>query len=292
MGGSAAHGISTAAPYPLVHIYMDQTIDYYLEKMLQQKYQGQNFEVINAAVTGYQVFQHTAYLMSELLDYHPDLVIFMDGANDHFSNNPDFDPMRDNPYQFWKPRLQHPSIIGWMEYGLLWLTKFSGFARGLYAWELNKDAASNIKKPLQPYKTFSSDKESIDMYKMTATKNILRFIEININMLKNAKINSIISLQPMLVLRDTTLLSTNEKTFLHIDRNAQLVYPFVVQDLTNLTFRYEVPFLDLNIDFNNIKSGQKQLFVDYCHLSSEGGKVVAGSLFPVVDSIFAQRNKN
>jgi len=128
MGGSAAHGISSAPPYPLVHIYMNETVDYYLEQKLKALHPGKKIEVINAAVTGYQVFQHTAYLLSELLNYSPDLVVFMDGANDHYFTNPEFDYMGSNRYQFWKPRLQQPSIGGWFTYGWLWLSKYSGFA--------------------------------------------------------------------------------------------------------------------------------------------------------------------
>ncbi len=67
MGGSAAHGQGN----PLVHIYQDQTIDAYLERKLKQLHPDHNIEIINAAVRGYQVFQHTTYILSELLDYHP-----------------------------------------------------------------------------------------------------------------------------------------------------------------------------------------------------------------------------
>ena len=87
MGGSAAHGQGN----PLVHIYQDQTIDAYLERKLKQLHPDHNIEIINAAVRGYQVFQHTTYILSELLDYHPDMVIFFDGANDHYFSNPDYD---------------------------------------------------------------------------------------------------------------------------------------------------------------------------------------------------------
>ena len=34
------------------------------------------------------------------------MVIFFDGANDHYNNNPDFDYYGENRYQYWKNRLQ------------------------------------------------------------------------------------------------------------------------------------------------------------------------------------------
>ncbi len=289
LGGSAAHGISTAAPYPLVHIYMNQTIDFYLEKMLEKRHPGKKFEVINAAVTGYQVFQHTAYILSELIDYDPDLVIFMDGANDHYFNNPQHDYMGNNRYQFWKPRLQHASLKGWCTYGWLWLSKYSGFARGVYAWMLNSDASSYDEMPVRSYKEYSSDAECIAQHKITAKKDFLRSVESNISILQHEGIKSLVCLQPMLVLRDTVLLSQNEKNFLHKDENVRLLYPVVNGELDVLAKKYNVPYIDLNIDFNKKQYASKQLFVDYCHLSPAGGNVIALSMFPVVESIFATK---
>ena len=73
-----------------------------LEKRLQIQFPNKNIEIINAAVTGYHVFNHTSYILAELLDYDPDLVIFFDGANDHFTNNPDYNSYSGFPYQFWR----------------------------------------------------------------------------------------------------------------------------------------------------------------------------------------------
>ncbi|MBK7086803.1 MAG: hypothetical protein IPH53_20020 [Flavobacteriales bacterium] len=101
---------SVALPYPIEHVHMDGTVDAHLERMLKTSMPGQRVEVINAAVTGYHVFQHTEYLMSELLAYDPDMVIFFDGANYHYTNNPDYRYMTDLRHQFWKPLLQEPSL--------------------------------------------------------------------------------------------------------------------------------------------------------------------------------------
>lgn len=225
LGGSAAHGISSAPPYPLVHIYMNETVDYYLEQKLKALHPGKKIEVINAAVTGYQVFQHTAYLLSELLNYSPDLVVFMDGANDHYFTNPEFDYMGSNRYQFWKPRLQQPSMGGWFTYGWLWLSKYSGFARGVYSWMLNNDAGSYDKLSIRSGKDFTSDSELLSAHKKTAHQDFLRAVEANLLILKANGVQSIVSLQPMLVLRNTTNLSPAEKAFLHKDETIKKLYP-------------------------------------------------------------------
>src|SRR4030095_13242946 len=167
MGGSVAHGISSAAPYPIVHIYEDQTIDAYLERKLKQLHPDHNIEIINAALSGYQVFQHTTYILSELLDYHPDMIIFFDGANDHYFNNPDFDYWGANIYQFWKSRLQTPSVGGWFDYFFLWLSRFSGFARGYYAWRLTNDAGGGSNYGIIDY---SDPDSAIAAHKIIARK--------------------------------------------------------------------------------------------------------------------------
>ncbi len=284
LGGSAAHGVSTTPPYPEGHIYPDETIDAYLEQSLKKKYPGKEIEIINASVTGYQTFQHTAYLLSELIDYDPDLVIFFDGANDHYTNNPDFDYYGNNAYQFWKPRLRKASLSGLLDYGMHWISRYSGFARGYMAWRMKNDAFQNSNASTF-YKTYPNDSMLIQAHREAAAKQFLRSVETNVNLLKTNGIHAIVCLQPMLVLRDTVLLSPTEKAFLNKDKNIQKLYPVVVDELQKLSKKTTVPFLDINPPFNATENKGKQLFYDYCHLSPLGGEVTANSLFPAVDSL-------
>ena len=282
MGGSAAHGQGN----PLVHIYQDQTIDAYLERKLKQLHPDHNIEIINAAVRGYQVFQHTTYILSELLDYHPDMVIFFDGANDHYVNNPDFDYWAENRYQFWKSRLQTPSVGGWFDYFFLWLSRFSGFAKGYCMWRLHNDAT---RPDIIPIIKYSDPDSAIAAHKIIARKSFLRAIETNINILKTNNIQPVICLQPMLALRISSMYSIQEKSFdqtgTNSGKNYQILYPTVVQELTDLTGRYQVPFINMVIPFNDPAYKGKQLFIDYCHLTPLGGEVVADNLLQAVDSV-------
>jgi GDSL-like lipase/acylhydrolase family protein len=289
MGGSAAHGISTAPPYPLVHIYMDQTIDYYLEQKLQSNYPGRHIEVINAAVTGYQVFQHTAYILTELLDYDPDLIIFLDGANDHYFNNPDFDYFGSNRYQFWKPRLQNASLGGLADYAFLWMSHFSGFARGYYYWRLNRDASSYDAVANRSIIKYSDPNALIEGHKVAAERMFLRSIATNISILQAHGIDVIICLQPMLVLRKADLLSKAEKDFMKSDDNVTALYPAVTSELSELAAKNNVPFIDLIPEFNKDEYRQQQLLIDYCHLSPLGAQVVANRLVAAVDAVLAKR---
>ena len=296
MGGSAAHGVSSYAPwYPIVHIYEDQTIDAYLERKLKQLHPDHNIEIINAAVTGYQVFQHTTYILSELLDYHPDMVIFFDGANDHYFNNPDFDYWGDNIYQFWKSRLQTPSLGGWFDYFVLWLSRISGFAKGYYAWRLQNDAVRYSIRH-EPVINYSDPDSAIAAHKIIARKSFLRAIETNINILKTNNIRPVVCLQPMLVLRVSSMYSTQEKSlYLTAQRYAskeikpyQVLYPTVLKELTDLTGQYQVPFINMVIPFNDPAFKGKQLFIDPIHLSPLGDEVVADNLVQAVDSVWVK----
>jgi lysophospholipase L1-like esterase len=282
MGGSAAHGQGN----PLVHIYQDQTIDAYLERKLKQLHPDHNIEIINAAVRGYQVFQHTTYILSELLDYHPDMVIFFDGANDHYFSNPDYDYWGKSRYQFWKSRLQTPSVGGWFDYLFLWLSRFSGFANGYCMWRLHNDA---IRPDIIPIIKYSDPDSAIAAHKIIARKSFLRAIETNINILKTNNIQPVICLQPMLALRISSMYSIQEKSFdqtgTNSGKNYQILYPTVVQELTDLTGRYQVPFINMVIPFNDPAYKGKQLFIDYCHLTPLGGEVVADNLLQAVDSV-------
>lgn len=289
LGGSAAHGISSAAPYPIVHIYPDETIDAWLEKNLKSTFPERKIEVINAAVTGYMVFQHTGYILSELLDYDPDIMIFFDGVNDHYFNDTTYHYYLQNRYQFWKPRLQHPTIGGMATYFMHWLSKYSGFARGYMAWKLNRDAQKNdAKRTVNAM--YGGPEVVIATHKKIAPKQFLRAVETNLSILNNHHVKALVCLQPMLVLRDSLLYSPEEKSFYADNQYARILYPTVLDELKDVTSRHEVPVLDVNAAFNNPEYKQKQLFIDYCHLTPLGGEVAAKAMLPALDSLIKTLN--
>jgi hypothetical protein len=287
MGGSAAHGISSAPPYPVQHIYPDETIDHYLEELLAASHPDYAIEVINAAVTGYQVFQHTAYLLSELLDYEPDLIVFVDGANDHYADNEAHQYYHDNRYQYWSKRLQSPSLSAGFDFAVHWLSQYSAAARGLMAWKLNRDAR-NFKPDMTsvPPKGPEAMREA---HQSLAPRQYLRSVRTNLDILNAEGVDAVVCLQPMLVLRDTALMSEGEMLFLHSDPFVTTLYPDVVNELSALCEQCGVPFIDLNAAFNNSQFKGEPLFIDYCHLTPFGGRVIAEQVFPSINEVFEQR---
>lgn len=281
LGGSAAHGISSAKPYPIEHVRDEETIDAHLERLLKEAMPDRRVEVINAAVTGYQVFQHTQYLLSELLDMDPDLLIFFDGANDHYSNDPSHRYMLDFRYQFWTPRLQDPSLGSVWDLFAFWMAKHSALFRGYVAWKMNRDAlAWNARVDLLT--TEGSQEERTEAHRDLAPRQYLRHVETNLFLARRQGVKAIVCLQPMLVLRDTALLSDAEQRFLHQDENVRALYPVVLGELRTAAETYQVPVVDLNPAFNDPTHAGRQLLIDYCHLNSAGGEVVARTLLPVV----------
>jgi lysophospholipase L1-like esterase len=281
LGGSAAAGVSSAAPYPIEHVHMDETIDAHLEVMLQDAFPDKKIEIINAAVTGYKVFQHTAYLLSELLDYDPDLIIFMDGANDHYRHNPHLDMYGDFKYQYWKPRLQEPSLGGMFDYVANYMANYSALFRGYVAWNLQRDAIKISRSAPHNYKA-TSDQEVIEGYHTVAPKEYLRSIQTNLDILKRHDIDAVLALQPALPLRDKEKLSDKEISFSRQNNISRLLYPEIVKDLDEIAALNQVDWVDLVSPFNDPKYAKQQLLIDYAHVNSAGGKLIAESLFPVV----------
>ena len=87
MGASTAYGLGGMWP----HIQRDyavlknsETIDAYLEALLNQRGGEARFEVINASVPSIWTHHHLINLNQSILKYNPDLVLFLDGWNDHF----------------------------------------------------------------------------------------------------------------------------------------------------------------------------------------------------------------
>jgi hypothetical protein len=93
LGGSTAFGSDANDGFPSLVLDDTQTISHFLEEQLNQSDHSQKYEVINAAVSGYQSHNHFVYLNQKLLDFDPDMVLFLDGHNDYYHIDP-------NHYQF------------------------------------------------------------------------------------------------------------------------------------------------------------------------------------------------
>lgn len=299
MGGSAAHGVSSAPPFPVQHLDDTRTIDAVLERLLNEHARGQRVEVINAAVTGYQLFQHTAYLQSEVLDHHPDLVIFFDGANDHYTDNVDMRYMQDYRFQFWKERLQEPSFGGALSYVSNWLAEYSAAFKAYVAWALQRDALQHFEK-VDLFADLPSDSTRIAAHKAIAPGQFLRSMHMNLDLLHREGVDAILCLQPMLVLRDRSAWSPEERALIQraggdtalymVPAQAAAVttlYPTVAAEVAAVAREHKVPFIDLNAVFATPGLSRRTLFMDDCHLTADGAAVCAGALLSAIEANIA-----
>ena len=281
LGGSAAHGYSRQKMngYPIRHIYQNETIDAFLEKKLKIQFPHHNVEIINAAVAGYHVFQHTQYILSELIDYKPDLIIFFDGINDHFINNPNYNSYLNYKYQFWKSRLQDPSLLGLFDYFIFYMANYSALFRSYHSFKLQKDVIKFIDESA----SFISDNNELNNHNIASKRQLLRNIDLNYYILKMEGIDIISCLQPMLKLRNDEMLTQEELDLKFGPPENIELYPIIADELDSLASKYTIDFIDFNPIFNDQQYKENQLFLDYCHLTPIGGEVVADKLFPLVE---------
>ena len=143
---------------------------------------------------------------------------------------------------------------------------------------------------------YSDPDTAIAAHKIIARKSFLRAIETNINILKTNNIQPVICLQPMLALRDSSMYSIQEKSFylatgryvLKETKDYRVLYPTVLKELTDLTGKYQGPFINMVIPFNDPAYNGKQLFIDPIHLSPFGCEVIADNLVQAVDSVWVK----
>ncbi|MBL7965028.1 MAG: SGNH/GDSL hydrolase family protein [Flavobacteriales bacterium] len=287
MGGSAAHGTSSAAPYPIRHVRNEETVDACLERMLLEAMPERRFEVINAAVTGYQVFQHTAYLQSELLDMDPDLVIFLDGHNDHYTSDAGHRYMLDYRYQFWTARLQEPGPMAVLDLACMAMARHSAAFRGFMAWRMARDA-ERARERSDLATMDGREEERLAAHRQRARDQFLRAVETNLYLLRRQDVKALVSLQPELVLREESMRSAEEVGFVRPDPAVLELYPLVAEELQAVCYAWNVPFIDMNPVFSSTRHKGAQLFIDYCHLTPAGGEVVAEALLPMVLALLAQ----
>ena len=114
--------------YPVIR--NDETIDFYLERYLDERVPEVRVEVINAAITSFYSHHHLIYLNQTILKFDPDMTIFLDGFNDYYMyEQADFDQFRDYAYQERVHTfMNEPSFDAWLRYTGWWLFRKSHFA--------------------------------------------------------------------------------------------------------------------------------------------------------------------
>jgi lysophospholipase L1-like esterase len=301
MGGSAAYGLSAAPPFPPVVITNEQTIDYKLEQLLRPLFPEMHIEVINAAVTAYWTHHHLIYLHETLLDYNPDLIIFLDGINDYYYTNPQHRQFLSYKYSMTlkAEELNHPRPIYALHMLLDWSKQYSHtlfivneIADRLLRWNEPPDDwnRAEVIRPENLNAAF------LERYEAIAKRTWVRTLRSILLLLNDQGVAAITSLQPELVFSQTQGMSAGDLRLQHLELTRRAPYykerkeflKPVTGWLASATAReFGATFVDLTDVFDD----HAQYFIDYCHLSEAGAERVAEQLLPYIKEKIAQEKK-
>jgi lysophospholipase L1-like esterase len=300
MGGSAAYGLSAGAPFPPVIITNDQTIDAKLERMLQPLFPDRPIEVINAAVTAYWTHHHLIYLEETLLDYQPDLIIFLDGINDYYHDRPDHRQFDSYRYSMTLAvdSLNSPTSSQVLQFFLNWGKQHSNFLfvaneglTRLLGWDRAPEDPCNteVVPPEQLNADFARQFESI------ANRTWVRTLRSILMVLNDNHVQAITTLQPELIFRQTQGSSGGDKDLLEVELGYRPRYyaekkEFLRPIARRLAAQTGEEFGATFVDLTDVFDQNAQYFIDYCHLSEAGAQRIAEQLLPVVREKIARSN--
>lgn len=297
MGGSTGYGLGSLSQYGKGKyglIRNDETIDHYLEQNLMGRISHKRIEVINAAITSQQSHHHLIYLNQTILKYRPDMVIFIDGFNDYYPYQEDFDQFRDYAYQERAHQfMAEPTVGAWFGYTGWWLFRKSHFIhlvteKALPVWHYVKgigrgDVRQRIDVEL-----------ALKRLKANAKMNFLKMVERNSLTLKQEGVVGVFAVQPEIVFQQRKSFTKMEHDILqemkaHWPENYEeyknRARPLVVESLKQVTFQNGSYFADLTDPFGQM---DEDAYTDYCHLTPMGNKrlaeYLADSILPLIEA--------
>lgn len=285
LGGSTAFSSISSAYFPYYAVHNNETIDYFLEKYLNSKSNKLKYEVINAALPGYNNSNHYVHLMQKIFLYNPDLIIFIDGHNDYYSTS---------EYGF-KPN--HYNNKKWLDY--LFLPDIEAFIFIFDRYLLYKSYLYHYFRHQRPIETaFKKNYEKMIKVGIPNEKkfvpenfekckkhynNFLKKIIISHYLLckqRNIKIG--IFLQPQLLFNYPRKLTEEENLIYQLNlfyRKGDIqkeffnrMHLFLVDELDKLSKKYRFIFSDLS---EAVKNEKEQIYTDDCHLSVKANKLIA-----------------
>lgn len=301
MGGSAAYGISSAPPFPPVVITNEQTIDYKLEQLLRPLFPELHIEVINAAVTAYWTHHHLIYLHEVILDYNPDLIIFLDGINDYYYTNPQHRQFLSYKYSMTlkTEELNHPRPIYAFHMLLDWGKQYS---HTLFIVNAIADRVLRWNAPPEDWqrdeviRPENLNAALVERYQAIAKRTWVRTLRSILLLLNDQGVAAVTSLQPELVFSQTEGMSAGDLRLQHIELTRRAPsYKARKEFLKPVAHRLAAATArDLGatfVDLTDVFDDRAQYFIDYCHLSAAGAARIAEQLLPYVKGKIEQARK-
>ncbi|MDE3041008.1 MAG: hypothetical protein KGJ82_10600 [Nitrospirota bacterium] len=297
MGGSTGYGLGSLSPYGKDKygvIRNDETIDHYLEEYLNDRISHKHIEVINAAITSQQSHHHLIYLNQTILKYHPDMVIFIDGTNDYYPYQEDFDQFRDYAYQERAHLfMAEPTIDAWLGYTGWWLFRKSHFvnlvaknARPIWLY-VKRIGREHVRQRIDV-------EHALKTLEANARMNFLKMVERNSLILKHEGVVGVFTVQPEIIFHQKKTFTRMENDILqemkdhwqeNLDEYKNRARPFVIESMRRSTSLNGSYFVDLTDLFDGMS---EDAYTDYCHLTPMGNKRLAeylgGSILPLIEA--------
>ena len=282
MGASTAYGLGGLFTHlQTEYAFLDnsETIDAYLEPMLEQALPYERVEVINAAVPSIWTHHHLINLNQTILGYDPDLILFLDGWNDHYF----FDRSHDQ-FASYSQGEQAQGIMGPPTLSSLirangwWLFRKSAFVH--VAVRAAQDARTALfggggPAPIQV-------EQAVEDLQWVFERNALKMIERNALLLRHEGIPAIFMLQPVLILERHNLglmPDIEQRLFDYMvgwqgnyEEFMLRVTPMIADRIEETVRPLGGRFLDLTVIHDGY---QGQVFTDYAHLTPEGNRILA-----------------
>lgn len=296
MGASTGYGLGGLWPhiddrYPVLK--NSETIDAYLEQELGRLLPGQSVEVINAAITSTWTHHNLIYLNQTILEFQPDMVLFLDGFNDYYF----FDPAH-RQFESYSYSLPSKVILGEPTlYSLAYANGWWLFRKSALVHQLAR-GAGNIKRMLskRPARLPIDVDSAVASHRRVFAANALKMEERAGLILQHEGVIPVFMLQPMLVLeRDRTSMPDLERRLFQFNLDSYLpnyeayvsqAVQFVRERQTEMAARVGGAFIDLTGIY---KTAEGQIYTDYAHLTPLGNQIAARTIAERVVPLILQQ---
>jgi len=300
LGGSVAYGAETV--YPEIDsrwkISNHETIDYYLEQRLNAAFPATRWEVINAAVSGFQLHEDLARILSLLLRYKPDQVILLDGVNDLSQlvrSGADFDAYAQTALAEQFNDLTDPHGLPALETMIsTWLVRNSVLFRALHDRAEHRShlryRRERIAGPV-PVGIRLTDLSAADQQRYQAIASQAGYYRHAVRQIHRVLaldgIDDFFLLQPTLRLTRKPLTEVESRLAAY-DRSVagrlemysyETLYPVIAAQLADDSRTEGFHFEDLTNVFDQTTV---QTFTDYCHLTPAGNRTLADAIFGII----------
>ncbi len=260
------------------------TISAFLEEKLKAEFPHTQVEVINAAVSGYKVHQEYSLYLSRIRNLNPDLIILMDGYNDMFFPLDGKSYVNDFDRNAWDNNRYKKDLT--YRYGMYLMSKsytFFYFGKQLFTTKYKYDEKIYQKWLNTPVVADTSALN--EMFKEKASEiefemnDVFMRYEIFEQSSKVDSVNILFCPQPLLTLKPVKTeveSALNNYLLSEISDEEKMcyfsIYNYYLTRFDQLAGAHHLNYLNLQKEINK---SDKQVFVDYCHLSFYGNALTA-----------------